>query len=175
MPALNWATIKTNIFDWIDPLTSSTVIWGRQMAPQPPPQYITLRRIAGPTRLGAEDELRFNPDTNVFFTAGLREFTLSIQSFGSNAFQDLIDIMAAVEDPDVFESLRAKELALVNTPSIIDLTQQLETVFEGRASMDLIFRTPDNRELSTTFIETAEINGDLDDGRITTTDLITLP
>lgn len=170
---ISWAALKDDIFDWVDSLTASTIIWAEQMASQPAPPYITLKIISGPVKLG--DELRFNTSNDKFFTAGLRQFTLSIQGFGTNALQDLTDILGALDDPDVFEDLKDKSLALVSTPSIIDLTQLLDTVFEERAALDLIFTTPDNRELTTTYISTVNITGDFDDGRVITDDTITLP
>jgi hypothetical protein len=173
--AITWATLRDDLNDWIVSITSSTVIWGRQTDAQPPPQYITLNIISGPVKLGSEDELRFNSSNDKFSTAGLRQFTLSIQSYGATAIQDMSDIMGSLDDPNVFEDLRSKGMSIVNTPSILDLSQILETVYEGRASMDLIMTTPDNRELALTYISTVNIDGDIDDGRVTMNFDVDLP
>lgn len=166
--AIVWTTVRQNIFNWIDAVSGSTVIWAEQAKAQPSPQFITLKILAGPGNIG-EDELRMS-SSDVFFTAGERLFTLSIQSHGSNAQQDIIDILGSLGDPEIYQTyLRANGLAIRSIPFGSDATEQLDTVFEQRKILDIQLAIVHNKDTAVTYIESVEIEADYNDGQVTQT------
>ncbi|MCK5603480.1 hypothetical protein KAR91_16465 [Candidatus Pacearchaeota archaeon] len=160
--SIAWTSIKVALHTWVSGQSGITTIWANQNAPQPATPYITLNIISGPVKIGGSDTMFWDDVNDVFVLGGERQFTLSIQSFGAGGLQAMSDLLTSTEIPPVItDSFTDNGLAVGNNPAITDLTQMLSTTFEERKSMDVIFYTMDNTELTMTYIESVELNAEI--------------
>lgn len=147
--------IELAIYDWVSKESGITTIWDKPDQPRPKLPYITLNIISGPNKIGT-DEIKY--EENKFKINGRRFFTLSIQAFGERALETMSNLQSSIEKPTVREKLRSAGLAIWNEPNVLDLTTLLETDFEQRSSMDVMFgitRQIIDEEL--TYIETTDV------------------
>jgi hypothetical protein len=104
---------------------------------------------------------------DTFDIVGTREFTLSLQGFGGSSSEALLtNILNSLMTPKVSEFFNINNLAVVNLPSILNITTFLKTVFERRYVMDVIFNTRSCENLGTDITTIENVNmsgkGDLD-------------
>ena len=137
------STLKTKLYTSFDAITSFQIIWANQNAPRPSTNYITLL-IGSFTRIGW-DEIGEPDDTETpgeiggaTIIKGNREFTLSIQAFGSGALQELINIQSKLEMPSVRTAFTAGNgIAIIDAQNVNDLTGLMDSDFEERANLDV--------------------------------------
>lgn len=142
-------------------VTYAEVLTGKD-GPRPKPPYITLKIISGPRARGF-DELRRKPNSSIFVTGGLRQYTLSIQAFGMGAHDALDNLVARMDDPNA--SIERKKLvAIVDRGDVVDISALLETGYERRAQLDVIFHAPKNLETEIVPIEHVGVGGTLKQG-----------
>jgi hypothetical protein len=154
-----WGALKTAIYDWVSTETAITTIWANQNAPQPDTPYITLNIIAGPVKLGLDDDMVWDSVGAQFILAGQRRFTTSIQAYGNGSLSAMSNLLGSIDKPSVHDGLSTAKLAIANTPAIIDLTAMLSTAFEDRRGMDVEFYTVDNTAITLSYIDKTELEG----------------
>jgi len=135
-----------------------------QDSPRPPKPYVTLKIIAGPGLITRDDELRFNEDSpeKIHDLVGQRSYTISMKAYGENFNDILNDISTYLDDDDKREILRdAAKIAVTNKGTVVDISGQLPTGFEKRASLDIFFNSSQNKETQVGIIEGVEIAGQL--------------
>jgi hypothetical protein len=136
-------------------------------APRPPKPYLTLKIISGPRQLTMDDELRFNGNSTGnrnYNLVGQRAYTISFKAYGEGYVDALHDLSMGTDDPDLNEFLKTTgDIAVTNRGNVSDISGLLETGFERRASLDIIFNSSHNKETGIGLIETVKITGELDE------------
>jgi len=137
--SLDITIIQDAFYTWAVAQTSQTVIWLFPNAPRPALPYISLQinslitihvdQILSPDNAGASD------------IVGNREFTLNCQAYGDTAMGILETLKSSLEKPSVYLALQNSKIVFVDSFGIQDLTELLDSRYESRASMDLLFRT----------------------------------
>lgn len=162
--AITFATLKTNLYTWaVANIPAMTpVLYYNQDAPRPSKPYITLflrdfiqigwDYVPKPDALG---------DAEII---GNREFTLQIESYGTNSMQVLENLRSALQNPNVLDTLRANNIVFVNQFPINDTTILLDTQYEERATMDVLFRIANTIEPNIGLIEIVEVEEILSNG-----------
>lgn len=140
---------------------------------RPPKPYVTLKIISGPRKLGLDDELRQEGDK--FYLVGQRAYTLSIKSFGTDFIDGLEDLSTCLDDPDYWEALKEEaDIAVTDRGDVSDISAKLETGFEKRATLDIIFNSSNNKITNIGPIESVEVTGSLkneDDSKTVNTNM----
>lgn len=137
---IDFAYLKGLIYDWVSTQAGSTpVIWADQAAPPPDGLFLTLKitsRIQiGQDYVGDPDEV-----TGLALKRGDRELMLSIQGFGDGALQALADIEEAFNVPLLHEDLEGKNIAVIGSNGLSDITGLFGSFREERASIDVRLR-----------------------------------
>jgi len=96
-------------------------------------------------------------DTDGFELLGLRQITASINVYGEDAQAAIGRLHGALELPEFLDELRAAELGIANSPAVDNLTAIVETSFEDRFHMDVIFYAYMQRDSTVLPLETAEV------------------
>ena len=161
------AELKTAVWEWLDEQLDDLeeVIFGDQTAPQPPKPYATIRLLTV-TKLGLSDELLPTISSGGVQTIkAQRTAAFQIQFFGEDALQFAEDAKASLQKPSVLEDLfYAKGLAVIDDATVTNITALLETEFEDRAQLDVVFGYASTDTDDVGLIETVEVeNDDFDD------------
>ena len=148
--------------DWT--ITRAEEVTGKD-APRPSGSYITIKTISGPRKLTLDDELRFNGKSegeSNYNLVGQRAYTLSIKAFRAGHNDALQDLSTCLDDPDLCAFLKEKaDIAITNKGDVIDISGVLETGFEGRSSLDIIFNSSNNKETNVGLIERIVVTGEI--------------
>jgi hypothetical protein len=156
------STIEAAWYKFVNDNTESevTVIFADESAPRPNKPYITLKIISGPNAKGFDD-IRYINNTE-FSLSGMRQYSLSIQGFGVDMHDALSKLQTILDSPNVIAQLKEDaDIAIVNKGSVSDITVALETSFERRFNMDIIFNTSENLSITLDVIESTKIGGKL--------------
>lgn len=163
--------LEDAIWRWVDSNTppNVTVIWSRfnTMRPGESPcapgePYVTLQFTAISNKLG-QDSIIYQQNDD-FLIGGQRTATLSIIAYGPQkrdvasgqslgAFDILKNLRNSLDYPEVYEALRRDGLAVFNEPSITDISTLLETGFQDRSNMDIVFGFAQNQVVPVGTIE----------------------
>lgn len=161
--------VKKKIYDVIKKYANSgaTVIWEKQVEARPPKPYISLDLISGPNMVGQPDEYVDIADNKVI-QVSMRQFTLSVNYFGQNAFAELGRVQESLKLPTARELFGQEDIVFIGDSGLRDLSALMENRFESRSQMDCEFRTTEVvKDQDTTVIETVILNNDID-GTLTT-------
>lgn len=164
-------------YDWVARLVGRDVevVFLQELtghdAPRPQGQYIGLQITAGPLPKGF-DEIRAQKDSSgdpndKFDLCGERQYTLNIQAFRAGSRQLLARLQTLLDSPDESKRLKESEadIAIVERGGIIDVSALLETGFERRHSMDVVFNSSVNIETDLEPIERVRVSGTGKDGK----------
>ena len=78
----------------------------------------------------------------------------------------LNDIETCLEEPDLWEQLKKDaDISVQSTTGVSDISAKLETGFEKRATLDIIFNSSNNKVTNIGPIESVEVSGTLDGGK----------
>lgn len=152
-------TLWETIFEWLTNVTSGRPVVQRDHnGPIPPRPFVTAKV----TTSQREGQSHVGPvgDDGVIRVQQGAQLTLTIQTFGPQAFNIANAIRNSVEKPSVQSFLRRNGLCYVATRNgPTDITKVVGTSFEERGSFDLQLRT--NIEIldDVGFIERVELTG----------------
>lgn len=141
---IDFNVVRTNLYNWaIANIPSGMpVIYLYPNAPRPIVDYVSLY-ISTITQIGwdwTQDPL---DDTGVTEMVGDREFTLQVQAYGGDPMTVLQNLRTSLQKQTVLDSLRVNGIVFVNWNPINDITELVDSRFEQRASMDVLFRIAD--------------------------------
>lgn len=170
------SSIKNILYSWVSSIiTTKQFIWLDQNSPRP-----SLPYLGG--RIGSysfiHDDYVGSPDSSGYSEiTGNREFVLYLEAYGNTSFESLEQLVMSLNKIDVISLLISNNIVFVNEMNdIVDLSELLDSRYEERASLDLLFRiassdTDENRGI----IETVKIElmckNEID---VIKTDLITI-
>jgi len=140
------STLKDNIYDAFNAIATFEIIWANQDAPRPSSNYITLllntfSRVGWDFSNPPDDTPTPGEIGGAAVISGDRELTLSIQAFGSGAFEQLIRLQSKLEMPSIRGAFADDyDLAIVNSSDVTDITGLIDSQMEARASLDIFLR-----------------------------------
>lgn len=157
----NFTTVENLTVIFADELSPNT-----GQGPRPPRPYVTLKIISGPEPVYQFDDFRFNSATNKFEICGLRQYSISIQSFGVDAIEALSELQMKLDLPEAIQCFHESDadISIVNKGPVTNISSLLETGFEDRASMDVVFNTTKSVESDPGIIEKIDFEGTLENG-----------
>lgn len=136
--------LKTAMYDWAVANVPSDmpVVYYYPNAPRPVVDYVSLQ-ISAVNQIGWDYVPRPSDDPGIVEQVGDREFTMSIQAYGGDVLTVLNNLRTSLQKDTVLDTLRANGVAFVNWFSINDITDLIDSRFEQRAAMDVLFRIAD--------------------------------
>jgi hypothetical protein len=155
---IDWAFIEGKLVEWVKLILPQLcgVIWADQEIPQPDYPYVSLKRIAGPTREGGIDDLLTVTDLAQpageeieLQTVGPREFTLNVQAHharpgagpGTDAVAMVGRLEASLDQERSRAILGAGGLSVIEQLPVTDISAFENATWISRASLDVRFRT----------------------------------
>lgn len=133
-------SLTSDIYDVVAPVITGTVIWADLNKPRPPLPYTVLK--INSLRLIKMDHYD-NPDNaGIQKVTGDREFTLSVQHFGTyNNVEFLTDFANKLRLTSVIDKFMGKKLVAFDTSDVLDISQLIdENAIERRSSVDVFMR-----------------------------------
>ncbi len=158
---IDFNAIKISLQEWIVRSTSlldSTVVFNDQASPRPDKPYISMKIISN-VDIGqglARGSIDSNGDASF---VGTKEFTLSIQHYGVDSMNTLSTLKDSLDDDAELQTLRDNNLIFVEQLLFTDITALLETEWEERAQLDLLFRATSTSNHQVGIIERAMLKG----------------
>lgn len=143
--ALNFATVKNGLYTWAVSQVPSgmPVIWWQPNGPRPVVSgvnvpYITLfiQSVTAVNQDWSAPEADINGVINM---KGDRNFTLQIQGYGADPLTLLENIRTSLQKQTVLDTLRASGIAFYQSLTINDITDLVDSQFERRAQLDVLF------------------------------------
>jgi len=158
---IDWLEVENKLHAWAKNISGREAIWENQTAPQPVPPYISLK-ITNVSKDGYDD-VRYKDDKH--YLCGLRRITLSVQVYGQNSLTILTKLKDSLEMQDIESDLKTVGLGTIEATDILDTTVLIDTVWEGRHSMDVMFNLASNVEIPDSIpIESVGVEGTIHDG-----------
>lgn len=155
---MNVTTLKTRLYDLIQPILGGRVIWADQSAPRPALPYVTLR-LGVITPIGEAHYSDVN-NAGVQSVLGVRESILNVVRFGADsvgAMEDFADKLALNSNLDKFSN---QEVSLFDVSPVTDIAQLLNGIaIEPRASVDVSIRWASTQLDNVGIIQTVQGNG----------------
>lgn len=137
-------TLMQSILSWVTSVIPSSIpaIFLYQNGPRPTVDYLTIN-MTSLVQIG-EDYI-FDPtsDSGISKQAGDREFTIQLQAYGGinvDPFQLLEIIRTSLQKQTVLDTLRVNGICYANHLPINDTSVLIDTLWERRAQMDVLFR-----------------------------------
>lgn len=117
--------IRLVLQDWLKTVSGQTVIRAEiaesEKGPRPTLPYLTYRVITGHNRYGMRDEVRYAKTgtvTDEYNVAGLRRFTVSVNSYGSEAAETMDKIVDSLQDPEAYLYFNKKQIVSCTVDTI---------------------------------------------------------
>ena len=141
---INFNGVRSSLYDWAvaNIPISMPVIYLFSNAPRPTVDYVSLY-ISTVTQIGwdwTQDPL---DEFGISKQVGDREFTVQVQAYGGDPLTVLQNLRTSLQKQNVLDSLRAVGIVFVNWFPINDVTDLIDSRYEQRASMDILFRIAD--------------------------------
>ena len=138
---INLETVKTNIFNWAKLVlpVNTPVIMYYENAPRPPQNYVTIN-ISSYVEIGEDYTPRPKINAGDVEQVGDREFTVQLQAYGGDAMGTLETLRYSLQKQTILDTLRVNGLVFAQQFPIVDITELVNSRFEPRASMDVLFR-----------------------------------
>lgn len=138
--ALNFATVKLNLYQWaitVVPM-GMPVIFYEPNAPRPTVPYVSLylNSIVAVNQDWTEAEADSMGTVDM---KGDRQFTLQVQGYGGDPLTVLENIRTSLQKQTVLDTLRANGIAFYQSLNIGDITELVDSQFERRAQLDILF------------------------------------
>lgn len=177
--SLSVATIRTNLYTWAVANVPATmpVIYLNNNSPRPTVPYVTLY-ISSFVEIGWDYlQQPLSTTTGIGNLTGDREFTLQVQAYGGDPITILETLRTSLQLPSVLASLRSSGLVRVNWFPIADITELVDSRFEQRATMDVLFRVAQTTTDNVGNINTAVVTEQYynPDGSLYISQQITIP
>lgn len=140
--------------------------------PRPGLPYMGMKIITPGARFGDDDKTNV-PDadgkgTTVWNTGGPRKMTVSFDAYG-NSHEEAYNLMSlwqtALDEENTQALLRETGIAVWIIGTVADLSQLLNTGYEGRAHMDCQFGLAMNLTSDLGAMETAVVHGSINTGQ----------
>lgn len=154
--------LRTVLYNWAFANTPSgmPVIWYFPNSPRPTVDYVTLN-ISAVQQIGWDYEPRPTLASGAVTQVGDREFTLTAQAYGGDVMTVLNNLRTSLQKQTVLDTLRSSGVVFVDWFPINNITELVDSRFEQRATMDILFRIADTYGDTLGTIAQAEITEEL--------------
>lgn len=141
---IDFSLVRTYLYDWIISVIPNGMpaIYLYNNSPRPQVDYLTLY-ITSVTQIGWDYVQGPLDNTGISQQVGDREFTLQIQAYGGDPLTVLENIRTSLQKQSVLDTLRQNGIVLANWYPINDVTELVDSRFEQRGSLDILFRIAD--------------------------------
>lgn len=164
MPA-SWSAVEQLLQAWVASASGIPAIWSHQSVARPELPFATLKHDGGSSKGIPERDLSYDSQAPAgqeitISTREHTEFAVSVQVFtadvvGDNAAPAILNrVRNALGLEGQVNAFAVQSLAMVDRGTVQNLTDLLETRFEGRASLDVRFRVSDGAADKTGYIAT---------------------
>ena len=155
---INVEQVETNLINWATAQLPANfpVILYYENAPRPTTNYVTID-ISTFIQIGQDYTPRPLDNPGIVEQIGDREFTVNIQAYGGNPIGVLEILRTSLQKQTVLDTLRANGIVFAQQFQILDITELVNTRFEKRATMDILFRMGQTYGDELGSIETVEI------------------
>lgn len=143
--ALNFATVKIALYNWAVSQVPSgmPVIWWQPNAPRPVVSgvnvpYVTLF-LSSVTAVNQDWSSSEADISGIINMKGDRQFTVSVEAYGADPLTLLENIRTSLQKQTVLDMLRVGGIAFYASLTINDLTDLVDSQFERRAQLDILF------------------------------------
>lgn len=156
--AINYENVKTALYDWaslILPL-AVPIIFYHPNSPRPDFPYITLHILSS---ISVHQDWSDNSTNNAgnLSMKGDRQFTLQIQAYGGDVITRLESLRTSLQMQTVLETLREDGIVFYQSFQINDITELVDSKFEKRAQMDILFGIAQTYNDNVGFFEEVEL------------------
>lgn len=138
--AINFATVKTSLYQWAITVLPGgmPVIFYEPNAPRPAVAYVTLylNSIVSVGQDWSDDDA---DNSGVINMKGDRQFTLQVQAYGGDPLTVMENLRTSLQKQSVLDTLRAGGIAFYQSIAIADITELVDSQFERRAQLDILF------------------------------------
>lgn len=133
--------VQTNLVNWaVAQLPANyPVILYYENAPRPSKNYVTID-ISTFIQIGQDYTPRPQDNPGEVEQIGDREFTVNIQAYGGDPIGILEILRTSLQKQTVLDTLRVNGIVFAQQFQILDITELVNTRFEKRATMDILFR-----------------------------------
>ncbi len=141
---IDFNLVRTNLYNWVVANVPSGMpaIYLFSNAPRPVVDYLTLH-ISSIVQIGWDYEQSPLTTAGINSQIGDREFTFQIQAYGGDVMTVMQNLRTSLQKQTVLDTLRANGIVFANWFPINDLTTLVDSRYEQRASMDVLFRIAD--------------------------------
>ncbi len=166
---IDFVAIENALVSWVRQSTGLTTVWANQNRPQSARPYALLKKVAGPTVIGRDEQRRRMSGGQLFTDIiGQRSMTFSVQVFsssdkpGENAQHYLAIAQAALEHDATIDVFELAKISVSQIGPCVDLDSIAGAGFESRAGFDLSISTVSALipavDQPTNWIETADVS-----------------
>lgn len=135
---IDFTKIDKAFYTWVKNFTGESVIWWDQNGPRPERPYLTLRK-SSLLPLGHDFYADVESVSGFTKIGGVRQLTLQINHYGVNSIGVLEGLCTSLWIEEYSLLLREAGITFLNRLAIQDLTDLLDTRFEDRSQMDMLF------------------------------------
>lgn len=157
------SAVETAWYNFVRTNTDSfvNIVFAEEKAPRPPEKpFVAIKLISGPSTFGS-DHLA-NVDDDKFAIVGMRQFTMNLQCFGPGSLDILSRLQTLLDSPTIIEKfIKDAQIAIVDRGTVQDISAGLDTGFERRQNLDIVFNTAECVEQTLPVVEKTEIGGTL--------------
>lgn len=153
-----FSVIQKNLGDWITSQININVFFYNQNAPRMELPCIGLL-ITSVVQIGYDELIPPKNELGNLILCGPREFTLGLYAFGDGCLNNLEKLRTSLQKPTVKEAFNLNKLVYVRHFGINNVTEVINTGFEERANMDVLFRTVSSVADDIGIIEHVEMTG----------------
>lgn len=134
-------TLKNALYDWAvsNVPVNMPVVYYYPNAPRPTVDYVTLL-ISSVNQIGWDYVPMPSDNSGIVEQVGDREFIVTVQGYGGDPLTVLENLRTSLQKQTVLDSLANKGIVFVNWYTIQDITDLVDSRFEQRATMDILFR-----------------------------------
>lgn len=136
-----FSALKTSLYNWViaNIPVGMPAVYYYPNAPRPEVDYVSLQ-ITSLSQIGWDYVPRPTATPGTVTQVGDREFTFQVQAYGGDVLTVLENLRTSLQKQTVLDTLRANGIVFVNQFPINDITDLIDTRFEQRATMDILFR-----------------------------------
>ena len=176
--SIDFNIVRSNLYDWAVANIPSNmpVVWLYPNAPRPTVDYVSLY-ISTINQIGWDYKNAPQTDDGINEQVGDREFILQCQAYGGDPMTVLQNLRTSLQKESVLDTLRANGIAFTDWFGVNDITSLIDSRFEQRASVEMLFRIADVYNDNVGVIDTVELEEIIKDptGSIVYDETITIP
>lgn len=137
---INFSTVKLALYNWVvnvSPMGMPVIYW-QPNSPRPTVPYISLF-ISQITAVNQDWSSGVTDINGAIAMKGDRQFTLEIQGYGLDPLTLMENIRTSLQKQSVLDTLRANGIAFYSSLTINDITELVDSQYEHRAHLDILF------------------------------------